>query len=311
MKAFNRLAGELGFEYNVLEGFWARWSEQELRDVVADAHQHMVGVFLWVHSKKVRDPAARTELFDRCKAAGAVGLKIDFFDHEHKEVIDLYQAILRETAERHLLVNFHGADKPTGESRTWPSELTREAVRGMEASKLADRATHDATLPFTRYLAGPADYTPTLFSDRRGNTTWSHQIATAVAFTSPLQTYAAHPQKILDHPARELIKAIPASWDETLVLPPSEIGEIAVLARRNGNTWFIAAVNAASARNVELPLSFLKPGIGYSAMIARDVSGAPATLDFGENDTFTSTQKLVVDCAPGGGFVARLTPVQR
>ena len=301
----------MGFEYNVLEGFWTRWSDEELHDVVADARRYNVGLFLWVHSKKLRDPAARTEMFDRCKAAGAAGLKIDFFDHEHKEVIDLYQAILRETAEHHLLVNFHGANKPTGESRTWPNELTREAVRGMEASKLADRATHDATLPFTRYLAGPADYTPMLFSDRRGNTTWTHQIATAVVFTSPLITFAAHPQKIVDHPACNLIKLIPASWDETLVLPLSEIGESAILARRTGDDWFVAAVNGAAGKKVELPLSFLKPGVDYSAMTARDVSSDPATLEFSDRVTLTAAQKLAFDCAPGGGFVARLAPVQR
>ncbi len=83
---------------------------------------------------------------------GAAGVKIDFFDHEAKEVVDQYEILLRDAAEHKLLVNFHGANKPTGESRTWPNELTREAVRGMESSK-SMRAQHDATIPFTRLLA--------------------------------------------------------------------------------------------------------------------------------------------------------------
>ena len=91
------------------------------------------------------------------------------------------------------MVNFHGANKPTGESRTWPNELTREGVRGMEYRSTAAWAAHNATLPFTRFLAGHADYTPVLFGERRGDTTWAHQIATAVVFTSPLLTYGGAP----------------------------------------------------------------------------------------------------------------------
>ena len=98
------------------------------------------------------------------------------------------------------MVNFHGANKPTGEPRTWPNELIREGVRGMESSRLRERARHNATLPFTRFLAGHADYTPVHFGDRRGDTTWAHQIATAVVFTEPLLTYGAHPKTILETP---------------------------------------------------------------------------------------------------------------
>src|SRR5438093_8531501 len=133
-----------------------------------------VGVWLWRGSKELRDAKARRELFQRCRAVGAVGVKLDFFDHEAKEMIDFYQTLLKETAENHLMVNFHGANKPTGEQRTWPNELTREAVRGMESSAMRERARHGTTLPFTRLLAGPADYTPVHFGTRRGDTTWAH-----------------------------------------------------------------------------------------------------------------------------------------
>src|SRR5262249_47035120 len=153
---------------------------------------------------------------------------------------DLYQSLLREAAELKLLVDFHGANKPTGEARTWPNELTREAIRGMEASKLADRATHDATLPFTRMLAGHAEYTPLHFGERRRNTTWAHQVASAAILSAPLLTYAAHPANMLANPCADMIKSIPSFWDETVVLPPSEIGEVAVFARRRGETWFLA-----------------------------------------------------------------------
>src|SRR6185295_6364723 len=154
------------------------------------------------------------------------------------------------------MLNFHGANKPTGEPRTWPNEMLREAVRGMESSRLQERARHDVTLPFTRFLAGHADYTPVHFGTRRADTTWAHQIASAAIFTAPLLTYGAHPTNLLKNPAIEMIKSIPSIWDETVVLPPSEIGEVAVFARRRGDAWFLAVLNGPTARNIEVPLSF-------------------------------------------------------
>ena len=148
-------------------------------------------------------------------------------------MIDLYDAILRETAELGLLVDFHGSNKPTGLSRTWPNEMTREAVKGMEASNLADRATHETTLPFTRLLAGPAEYTVVHFGERRKNTTVAHQLASAVILGgAPMLTYAANPEKLLASPAADIIRNIPSAYDETIVLPGSEIGELARLLRR-------------------------------------------------------------------------------
>jgi alpha-glucosidase len=158
--------------------------------LVAYARQYHVGIWGWRHTKELRDPAVRREFFQKCQELGLAGVKLDFFDHEGKEVVELYQACLREAAESKLLMNFHGANKPTGESRTWPNELTREAVKGMEASKLQERARHNPTIPFTRLLAGHADYTPVHFGARRGDTTWTHQLASAAIFTSPLMTYA-------------------------------------------------------------------------------------------------------------------------
>jgi len=180
---------------------------------------------------------------------GVVGVKIDFLDHEAREVIDLYETLLREAARHELMVDFHGANKPTGQARTWPNELTREAVRGMEG-RTTDRAVHDATLPFTRYLAGPGDYTPVVLGDRRRETSWPHQIATAAIFTSPLLVYGANPKSLLENPAVELIKALPSTWDETIVLPGSSIGEVAAFARRKGDQWFVAVLNGPEARTL-------------------------------------------------------------
>jgi alpha-glucosidase len=303
MKEFCKLAGELGFEYHVIEGFWQRWSDADLKELIQYAKEQKVGIWFWKHSKDLRDPEARRTFFKKCHDLGAVGVKVDFFDHEAKELIDLYQAILKETAEHHLLVNFHGSNKPTGEARTWPNELVREAVKGMESSRIESRARHDATLPFTRFLAGHADYTPVHFGQRRGDTTVAHQVATAAVFTAPLLTYAAHPKKILDSPCAPMIKSIPATWDETIVLPISEIGEVAAFARRSGQTWFLAIVNGPTGRTVRIPLSFLDKK-EYSALLIRDRPGDPADVRV-EETAVKGDDTLAIELSDGGGFIGR------
>jgi alpha-glucosidase len=306
MKEFSRLAGELGFEYNVVEGFWQRWPEDQLRELVDYARQYKVGILLWKHSRDLRTPYARRQFFQLCNRVGAVGAKIDFFDHEAKEIIDLYQALLRDAAEHKILVNFHGANKPAGESRTWPNELTREAIRGLEASRMTERARHNTTLPFTRMLAGHADYTGMHFGERRRETSWSHQIASAAILTSPLLIYAAHPRNILDNPAREFIRTIPSTWDETIVLPQSEIGEVAAFSRRRGNVWFLAIMNGPTARKLTLPLAFLPRGARH-ATIVRDVFEDAASVKI-ESIKVNEKGFLEVDMRGGGGFVARFDP---
>src|SRR5207302_558058 len=169
MKEFSRMASELGFEHNILEGFWSKWTTEQQKEVVDYSHKLGVSIWFWKHSKELRTREAREEFFKMLHDLGVAGAKNDFFDHEAKDVIDLYEALLQKAAEYHVLVVFHGADKPTGRARTWPNELVREAVRGMESSALKDRAWHETTLPFTRCLAGPADYTAMMFNDRRRN----------------------------------------------------------------------------------------------------------------------------------------------
>ncbi len=304
MKHWSDLAAQLGFEYNILEGFWRKWTDAQIKDLVEYSRAKHVGIWLWVHSKELHDSAARRVLFVHCHELGVAGLKIDFFDHEHKEVIDLYDAILRETAALGLLVDFHGSNKPTGLSRTYPNEMTREAVKGMEASKLADRATHETTIPFTRLLAGPAEYTVVHFGERRRNTTIAHQLASAVVLGGePMLTYAANPEKLLASPAVDIIRRIPSDYDETIVLPGSEIGECAAFARRKGADWFIGIMNGTSPRRVRIPLRFL--GGAMEGLAAMDVFGDTAGMVM-RRERYSPGDSLVLDLAPGGGYVAWL-----
>ena len=304
VKAFTRLGQELGFEYHVVEGLWQRWTDEQMREFMDDAKQRHIGIWLWKDSRALATVDEQRAFFDRCRALGVVGAKIDFFDHEAKEMIDRYQSILRESAERHIMVNFHGANKPAGEARTWPHELTREGVYGLEHRQAAEWARHNTTLPFTRFLAGAADYTPVVFGERRRETSWAHQIATAVVFTSPVLVFGGHPQSLLDNPAVEMIKSLPSVWDETIVLPSSDIGELAAVARRRGTTWFIAVLNGPAERTLRIDLGFLGKG-RYDALVVRDKGDDPAAVVV-EKTRASAGTPLTIDLRPAGGFIARL-----
>ena len=303
IKEFSRLAGELGFEYQVVEGLWQKWTDDQLKELIAYSRARNVGIFLWRHSNTLQTPAARRPLFEKLSALGVAGLKIDFLDHEAKEVIDLYQGILRDAAEYKLMVNFHGANKPAGEARTWPNEVTREGIYGLEHRSAASWATFNATMPFVRMLAGHADYTPVVFGERRKETSWAHQVATAVVLTSPLLVYGGNPSALLASPAADVIKSIPSVWDETRVLPPSEIAALAIFARRRGETWFVGALNGPTARTVTLDPAFLGNG-RYTATIVRDVIDNDAALTVESRETRRG-QKIELPVRAGGGFVVR------
>jgi alpha-glucosidase len=304
MKEFSRLASELGFEYNLVEGFWQRWPESDLRELVEYSRQHNVGIWLWKHSRDIRDPAARQAFFQHVRDVGAVGVKLDFFDHEAKEVMDLYQAALQGAAEHGLMVNFHGANKPTGEARTWPNELTREGVSGMERRSMPAWSQHNATIPFTRMLAGHLDFTPLVFGERQRETSAAHQIATTSIYNSPVLVLGAHPKTLLEHTAVEMIRSIPPVWDETRVLPVSEIGELAAFVRRRGQQWFVAIVNGPTARAIDVPLDFLDRG-RHEALVVRDHLDGAAAVHV-EKRTVRPNDSFAVELRAGGGFIARI-----
>jgi alpha-glucosidase len=306
LKGFTDLAAKLGFEHHVVEGVWRQWTPEQLKAFVDYARERHVGIWLWKHSRELQTAEQRREFFELCRRNGVVGAKVDFFDHEAKDVVDLYEAILREGARYQLMFDFHGANKPTGLDRTWPNELTREAIYGFEHRGTAPWGPHNTTVPFTRFLAGSADYTPTVFGERRRESSWAHQIATAVLFTSALLVYGGHPQSFLDSPAVDILRAIPSTWDETIVLPPSEIGEVAIMARRKGRDWFLAAANGSDARTLHVPLAFLGGG-GFTALMARDKPADAAAMTI-DRAAVSARDTLTIDLRSGGGFVARLSP---
>ncbi len=322
MKHFSDLAAQLGFEYNLVDEGWSNWkdsvNDKDHWDMMKELVDYSAtkGVKIWVWKAYpvrkgipgIKDPAQRKTFFKKCKELGIAGLKVDFFDNEAQEIIQFYQAALKDAAEYKLMINFHGANKPTGESRTWPNEMTREAVRGME--NRPPWAESNTTLPFTRYLAGHADYTPIHFGDRMGEVSWAHHVASMIVFTSPFLCVGADPQSILDNPCKEMIQSIPPTWDETIVLPQSKIGELVLYARRKGTTWFLAGMNGTDQlQKLTIDLSFLAKKI-YTCYAISDDIYRQANAVF--KDTAVQVHSLLPVMLNGkGGFVARFEPLKK
>ncbi len=307
----------LGFEYYLVDDGWKKWKDgardqwECLKSVCDEAKAQGVGVWMWVHSKEVQDPAARAAYLDRCAATGVVGVKIDFMPATNRWWSTWYEDAARDAADRKLMVDFHGATKPTGMERTWPNEMTREGIRGHEwqmtrYKRVLDPA-HDTILPFTRYLAGHGDYTPTVFATKElaGNS-WAHELAQAVVFTSPFLCYGGHPKDYVANPAMDVMKDIPATWDETRILDGTDPGKRVLSARRQGRTWFIGVLNGAEATTVTPSLGFLGQG-SWTATILADAANDPAAWDRREA-TVTAATTLTLALRSQGGAVVRLRP---
>lgn len=306
VKEFILQTGKLGLEYTILDAYWIKWSEKDLKDVIRFAGQQKVGIWLCISAKELANEGQRADFFKKYSGLGVKGLKVDQFDSETNDRVQQYTDILREAAKNKLMIGFRGCDKPTGEARTWPNELGRAAATGMDDGSIADRALQDVILPFTRMIAGIADYMPMQFSNKRGNTTWAHQLASAVILGSPLLTYSSAPASILANPALSLIRTIPSTWDEVVVLGDSGIGDLAVMAFRSGNTWFLAVMSNGKPHTFKVPLTFLGQG-EYKAMLAGDDMSNPASLKI-ENTTLRKSHIIEVQMPAGGGFLARFIP---
>jgi len=308
---------QLGFEYYLVDEGWRNWRADGkdnwicVKEVCDYAKSQGVKIWLWVNSNEVPNATRRTNLLDHAVAVGAVGVKIDFEPEANVRWVNWYDDTLRDAAARHLMIDFHGANKPVGRERTWPNEITRESIRGHEYQILRYRRTlpppHDTILPFTRFVIGPGDYTPTVFNPKelRGYT-WASELAQAIVFTSPFLCYADHPTNYLNNPALDVLKAIPSTWDETIVLPGSDIGKCAAFARRKGTTWFVGVINGPDSTALDFPLDFLKRG-KYQMIQLGD---APDRTDAWQREEKVVTRKgrVKLSLRPSGGCVIDLKP---
>jgi len=301
----------LGFEYYLVDEGWSEWPEAwtALKSVTDYAKTQGVKIWIWAHAREVADAQVRRDYFRRAVQAGVVGVKIDFPEPANHWWSTWYRDAARDAASDRLLVDFHGAVKPTGMERTWPNELTREAVRGHEYHMTRYQRIlepqHDTILPFTRYVAGHGDYTPTVFEAKelQGNS-WAHELAQAIVFTSPFLCFGGNPSDYINNPARDVLTAVPPTWDETLVLPGSEPGKIAAVARRHGGQWFIGVLNGADPATLNISMKFLGKG-RWRATRLGDTREKPDAWDRHE-EWVTSDSSFDASLAGRGGLVVWL-----
>ncbi len=318
-------AALLNCQYYLVDAGWEttreHWGEggktawDRLKELCDYAAGKGIGIWVWrgwTYNEKGQWPGLETQqkredFFRYCAAAGVKGVKIDFMDSQSHDRLAFYQACLQTAAKYRIMLDFHGANKPAGESRTWPNEMTREGVRGLEYNKWsALPPSHYATLPFTRYLAGHGDFTPTTFQPQfLKGTTVAQQLACAVIMTSPLLCWADKPDVYLNSPVVDVIRTMPPVWDETHVLAGSKIGDLAILARRSGRQWYVGIINGAGARTQKLDFSFLRRG-KWTADFFADTPGDPATFKIERGVRVDAHTLREVEMNAGGGLVVHL-----
>ena len=313
-KQYVERASRLGFEYSIVDAGWewawpAKWDS--LRQLVAYGQARKVGIWVWKSYASLVADSVRLPFFRQLSELGVAGVKIDFIDREGIGQVRFYEQALRDAAAFHLMVDFHGADKPTGYQRRFPNELTREAVYGQEWRTFTPLGpANNVLLPFTRMLAGPADYTPGVFeSSLAYGVSRTHQLALTIIYNSPLMCWAEDPATYLASPAAGLIRSIPVVWDETRVLPCSEMGKTAAFARRKGRDWYVGISHAGPATTLTLSLEFLGAG-HFDGVISRDDLTNADQLFMTRSD-FSAADSVVVSLNNNGGWAARFSAVSK
>jgi hypothetical protein len=227
------------------------------------------------------------------------GVKFGFVQVGSHRWTTWLEEMFKKAAENQIMVNVHDDWRPTGEQRTWPNLMTSEGIRGNE--EMPD-ATHNVTLPFTRFIAGAADYT-ICYYDKRIKTTHAHQLAMAAVYYSPIQTlfWYDKPSAYHSEPEIEFFEKIPTTWDETKVLQ-GEIGQYISTARRSGKDWFVGTMTNNNARTLTLPLDFLDKGKKYIAKIySDDATATTVTKVKVDTKKVNASTVLTVSLLPSGG----------
>jgi len=327
-KYYIDFAAKYGLQYIVLDEGWYKLGnvmevvpEINMEDLTAYAKQKNVGVILWVVWKSLDDQFDTA--LDRFQKWGIKGIKIDFMQRNDQKLINFYYKTCRETAKRHMLVDFHGGQSQITMTRTWPNMISGEGVRGMEWSKWSAESEpqHNVTLPFTRMFLGPMDYTPGAMLNATKKTfapiherpmamgTRCHQLGMYVVFESPLQMLADSPSNYLREPeAMEFLAPVPTVWDETKVLD-AKLGEYVLVARRNGRDWYIGALTNWTGRDLEVDLSFLPSGSFTMEAYQDGVNADRYGSDYRQmKSQVNKSSKLKLKLAPGGGWAARIHP---
>jgi alpha-glucosidase len=327
---FIEFSAEMGWPYALLDGGWSSRTNimipspsVNIDELLALAKEKNVRLWVWAHWTGVDRNDAYLQAFPLYEKWGLAGVKIDFMNRDDQEMVNWYEKITKAAAQHHLMVNFHGAFKPTGMIRTYPNQITREGILGNEYNRWSSRVTpeHKTTLPFTRILAGPGDFTPGGFLNEQLDQfqfnvrptqvqgTRCAELALFVCLESPIVNACDNPIHYRGQPGLDFLKIVPTVWDDTRVLDGA-VGEHVVIVRRNGNRWFLGALTNSKGRDIPVKLDFLGAG-SWVLKLWKDApdSGTEGTHLVTEQKTVTSADLLTLPLARAGGAVACFEPV--
>ena len=324
-KHYIDFASEYGIEYVILDEGWAVNKKADLFDVIPEidiidlveyADSKGVGIVLWAGYV-----AIDRDMEEVCKyysELGVKGFKVDFIDRDDQKAVNFYYRMAETAARYHLLIDFHGAYKPTGLNRTFPNVLNFEGVYGLENVKWnqnLDLVTYETTIPFIRMLAGPMDYTQgamrnanrdnyrAVWSEPMSQGTRCRQLAEYVIFESPFNMLCDSPSSYRDEEeCAKYIAEIPTVWDETIALD-GKVGEYVVIARRSGDRWYVGGITNWDEREIEIDLSELKLKRQHATEFRDGVNANKIAEDYVKKNINIDNNVYKAKMSKGGGFV--------
>lgn len=328
-KYYIDFAQKFGFEYVMLDAGWSDVNdlfkitpEMDMEEIASYAKQKDIGLILWTQALTIE--RQMKEAMEQFRKWDIKIVMTDFIDRNDQAAVNFMHSFARDCAENRFMCMIHGAPIPAGFSRTWPNMLTREGALGSEYNIWSAKANpeHDLQLPFIRMVAGPMDYEPGLlqnagkehtaklgFEKVIAQGTRMHQLAMFVVYESPLQLFSGNLSDAVREPLlMQMVGKIPTVWDETIIID-AKFGDYIVESRRNGSNWYVAAMNDWHPVNFKVPLDFLPPG-SYNIEIAADgINAARNPHDYRvDTGVLKSGDSLTIELAPGGGYVAIITP---
>lgn len=325
-KYFIDFAAEFGFEYFLFDDGWSKQDDLfeihpdlNLEEVMEYANKKNVKIMLWViwsTFEKQKEAA-----WDQFEKWGISGIKFDFMNRDDQKMVQFYYEVAEEALKRKMIVDFHGAYKPTGLRRSFPNVLTFEALIEFEYNGVSDFVTpdHDNILPYLRMLAGPMDYIPyTTHNAQKKNFrpvadmpmsqgTRAHSMALSVILESPMRMLPDAPSDYYrEKECTEFYSKIPVEWDDLKVLE-AKIGDYTIIARRNGDDWYIGAITDWTPREFEINFDFLSDGIYEMEYIEDGINADERAIDYKlKKLSITKNTNLKIKLAPGGGWIARI-----
>ena len=328
-KHYIDFASENGIEYIIMDDGWSQGGysdlfhivpEINLEELVAYANERNVGIILWAGYYAFHRDIEK--VCSHYSKMGIKGFKVDFMDRDDQLVMQFYENVAKTAAKYHLLIDFHGAFKPSGLERTYPNIINYEGVAGLEqmkwGAKACDQVTYDVIIPFVRMAAGRMDYTQGAMINCSKGTAYPNnstpmsqgtrcrQLAEYAIFEAPLTMLCDSPSNYMAEPeCTDFIAAFPTAWDETVPVC-GKIGEYVAIARRKGNDWYVGALTGWDARDLVLDLGFI--GSGKMTVFQDGVNAHRAARDYKKVTMDLPVDgKVHIHMAPGGGWVAKIS----